>query len=142
MIQCAAPGLTPWFYSVTADVGDALEGMNFRALEVADETLLNVQALAYVKTSIPRSPSQGRRRRRGACLDAGAPTGRPEGAYYRRAVVAAPRPGVLILTRLVRCQTFTVCSGRHAGSFQKPSRASAADPRRKTVRSSNGRATI
>lgn len=79
MIQCAAPGLTPWFYSVTADVGDALEGMNFRALEVADETLLNVQALAYVKTSIPRSPSQGRRRRRGACLDAGAPTGRPEG---------------------------------------------------------------
>ncbi|BCW40392.1 hypothetical protein StoSoilB3_19270 [Arthrobacter sp. StoSoilB3] len=45
--HCADLGLTPCFYSVTADVGQALAGMNFRALEVAEETILNLEATSF-----------------------------------------------------------------------------------------------
>lgn len=45
--HCLELGLTPCFYSATSDVGAALAGMNFRVLEVAEETLLNIEVTSF-----------------------------------------------------------------------------------------------
>ncbi|SDW14628.1 Lysylphosphatidylglycerol synthetase, C-terminal domain, DUF2156 family [Arthrobacter sp. cf158] len=45
--HCASLGLIPCFYSATADLDAALLPRGFRKLEVAEETLLNVQAMTF-----------------------------------------------------------------------------------------------
>ncbi|MDR6437338.1 lysylphosphatidylglycerol synthetase-like protein (DUF2156 family) [Paenarthrobacter nicotinovorans] len=45
--HCAGLGLTPCFYSVTAELDGPLLPRGFRKLEVAEETLLNVQAMTF-----------------------------------------------------------------------------------------------
>lgn len=59
-------GLTPCFYSATSDVGNALDGLGFRALEVAEETLLNVENMSFkgkewqnVRTALNRADKLG-----------------------------------------------------------------------------------
>lgn len=59
-------GLTPCFYSATSAVGDSLEGMGFQALEVAEETLLNVENMSFkgkewqnVRTALNRADKLG-----------------------------------------------------------------------------------
>ncbi|MEV7605471.1 DUF2156 domain-containing protein [Paenarthrobacter sp. NPDC089322] len=45
--HCAALGLTPCFYSATAELDTALLPRGFRKLEVAEETLLNVHSMTF-----------------------------------------------------------------------------------------------
>ena len=59
-------GLTPCFYSAASDVGDALDGMGFQALEVAEETLLNIETMSFkgkewqnVRTALNRADKLG-----------------------------------------------------------------------------------
>ncbi len=59
-------GLIPCFYSAVSDVGDSLEGMGFQALEVAEETLLNIEDMAFkgkewqnVRTALNRAGKLG-----------------------------------------------------------------------------------
>ncbi|XAS73704.1 DUF2156 domain-containing protein [Micrococcaceae bacterium Sec5.1] len=47
LVHCAALGLTPCFYSATAELDEALLPRGFRKLEVAEETLLNIQAMTF-----------------------------------------------------------------------------------------------
>ncbi|MEO3939538.1 DUF2156 domain-containing protein [Paenarthrobacter nicotinovorans] len=59
-------GLTPCFYSAASDVGEALDGMGFRVLEVAEETLLNIETMSFkgkewqnVRTALNRADKLG-----------------------------------------------------------------------------------
>ncbi|MDO5753229.1 bifunctional lysylphosphatidylglycerol flippase/synthetase MprF [Arthrobacter sp.] len=63
---CVEQGLIPCFYSATNQVGEALEGLHFEALEVAEETLLNVEAMTFkgkewqnVRTALNRASKLG-----------------------------------------------------------------------------------
>lgn len=47
LAHCAALGLIPCFYSATADLDGPLLPRGFRKLEVAEETLLNVQSMTF-----------------------------------------------------------------------------------------------
>ncbi|WP_237715724.1 DUF2156 domain-containing protein [Arthrobacter sp. M2012083] len=59
-------GLTPCFYSASSDLGVSLEGMDFHALEVAEETLLNIENMSFngrewqnVRTALNRADKLG-----------------------------------------------------------------------------------
>lgn len=63
---CLQMGLVPCFYSATSDVGDAVEGMGFKRLEVAEETLLNIENMTFkgkewqnVRTALNRAEKLG-----------------------------------------------------------------------------------
>ena len=64
--HCVEQGLIPCFYSATDQVGEALEGLHFEALEVAEETLLNIEAMTFkgkewqnVRTALNRARKLG-----------------------------------------------------------------------------------
>ncbi|WP_186759148.1 bifunctional lysylphosphatidylglycerol flippase/synthetase MprF [Arthrobacter alpinus] len=64
--HCVEQGLIPCFYSVRSEVGEALDGLHFRALEVAEETLLNIEAMTFkgkewqnVRTALNRAGKLG-----------------------------------------------------------------------------------
>lgn len=59
-------GLVPCFYSATSEVGEALAGMHFERLEVAEETLLNIADMSFkgkewqnVRTALNRAGKLG-----------------------------------------------------------------------------------
>lgn len=59
-------GLVPCFYSADSKVGDALDGMGFQALGVAEETLLNIATMSFkgkewqnVRTALNRADKLG-----------------------------------------------------------------------------------
>lgn len=64
--HCIEEGLVPCFYSATGKVGEALEGLNFERLEVAEETLLNIAEMTFkgkewqnVRTALNRAEKLG-----------------------------------------------------------------------------------
>ncbi|MBP2269307.1 lysylphosphatidylglycerol synthetase-like protein (DUF2156 family) [Pseudarthrobacter sp. PvP004] len=63
---CHELGLSPCFYSASSDLGASLDGMNFQALEVAEETLLNIENMSFngkewqnVRTALNRADKLG-----------------------------------------------------------------------------------
>lgn len=66
VVHCIEQGLIPCFYSATSQVGEALESLNFDRLEVAEETLLNIEAMTFkgkewqnVRTALNRAEKLG-----------------------------------------------------------------------------------
>lgn len=64
--HCVENGLIPCFYSAPAEVGSALDGLHFERLEVAEETLLNIEAMTFkgkewqnVRTALNRAAKLG-----------------------------------------------------------------------------------
>lgn len=64
--HCVENGLIPCFYSAPAEVGIALDGLHFERLEVAEETLLNIEAMTFkgkewqnVRTALNRANKLG-----------------------------------------------------------------------------------
>lgn len=64
--HCVENGLVPCFYSASAEVGSSLDGLHFERLEVAEETLLNIEAMTFkgkewqnVRTALNRADKLG-----------------------------------------------------------------------------------
>lgn len=64
--HCVEQGLVPCFYSASEDVGNALDGLHFERLEVAQETLLNIESMTFkgkewqnVRTALNRADKLG-----------------------------------------------------------------------------------